>query len=202
MRLLILKYFLFFGVLIVFIYATSPDKKVSFDLVKSKSHVNWECDHHSGRIQFENGKMVYVNNEPISGKFTINMKSIEDTDIENKLIKGTLENTLRSDVFFDVESHPKAYFETNDIIPLENDNYAIKGDFILFDAGICYDFNGTIQLKNDSLFFKAKNIILDRTDWAIYYGSRNNPNPLEEEDGIVVSDTIKIGVDITLLKHK
>jgi len=202
MKNLLYKLVLFISIIGLFIYATSPNKKVVFKLLKNKSQVTWNCDHHIGLIQFESGEMVYENEEPVSADFTINMKSIVNTDIENKLIKGTLENTLRSDVFFDVENNPNAYFKTDEITPLENGNYNIKGDFILFDAGICYDFDGTIQLKNDSLFFKAQNIILDRTDWAIYYGSRNHPNPLEEELGIVVSDTIKIGVDITLLKQK
>ena len=198
----IIKLFFLIGFLFLFIFATSPNKDITFNIVKNKSQVDWKCDHHVGIIKFSDGEIVYKENEPFSANFTIDMSTIEDTDIENKLIKGTLENTLKSDVFFDVPNYHKAYFESDEIIPLDNDNYNIKGDFILFDAGICHEFTGSIKLKNDSLFFKAQDIILDRTDWAIYYGSRNNPNPKDEEEGLVVSDTITIGVNITLLKQK
>jgi len=196
-----IKTLLFLSFFILFIYASSPINEVRFELLNNKSSVKWSCDRHIGVIQLSKGEIKYKYSEPFSANFTIDMTTIMNSDIENKLIKGTLENTLRSNVFFDVENYPKAYFESNEIIHLVNNDYQISGDFILFDTGICHEFEGTIQLKNDSLFFNAKDIIIDRTDWSINYGSRNNPNPLDEESGIIVSDTIKIGVDMILLKQ-
>ena len=83
-----------------------------------------------------------------------------------------------------------------------NENYyKIMGDFIIFETGICHDFEGTIEVKNDSLYFNTKAIVLDRTDWGIFYGSAKNPWPKEEEEGGIdengiIDDTISpLGVN-------
>jgi len=197
-----LKYGFLFSVLFLIINAVQPQKNLDFLLDTNKSKVYWFCDHHKGIIKFVDGKIVYKYGVPYQANFTIDMTTMVDTDIDNKLIKGTLENTLKSDVFFDVKNYPKAYFNSDEITPINDTLYHIKGDFVLFDTGICHDFNGTFKIKKDSLYFNVKDIVLDRTDWSIFYGSRNNPNPSEEEEGIVVSDTIKIGVDIVLALKK
>ncbi len=191
------KYISIIGLFLLIVSAVKPVKTTSFILDNKKSKVHWFCDHHIGDINLKEGNLIYKYNEPYNANFTIDMTSIIDTDIENKLIRGTLNNTLKS-VFFDVENYPKAYFKTDNISYINDTLYKIKGDFVLFNAEICHEFNASIKQKNDSIYFTAKDIILDRTDWAIYYGSRNNPNPLQEEEGIIVSDTIKISVDMVL----
>jgi len=169
------------------------------DSVKSKLH--WNCAH-QGYLKFKEGEILFDGEEPIQANFTVDMASIINTDINNKLLQGTLQNVLKSDVFFDVDKYPTAIFKSDVISRVDSINYDIKGDFILFDAGICTDFKATITIKNDSVYFNTKIITLDRTDWAIFYGSANNPRPREEEEGFRVTDTILLDAHIVAYKIK
>jgi len=164
------------------------------DTAKSKAH--WNCKHF-GYLKFKEGEIIMQNDEPIAINITMDMNSITNTDVDNKLLKGTLENVLRSIEFFNTKQYPVSRFESNTITKLNDSNYSFEGDFIFFENGICSTFEGNIEIKNDSLHLNTKTIIIDRTDWGIYYLSRNNLYPKEEESGFVVSDTILFDAHIT-----
>ena len=179
-------------------------QKTNFDryiLDSEKSKLHWNCVHH-GYLKFKEGEILFDGKEPIQANFTVDMASIINTDINNKLLQGTLQNVLKSDVFFDVKNYPTARFESDLIRKIDSINYDIVGDFILFESGICTDFEGTITIKNDSVYFNTKTITLDRTDWSIFYGSANNPKPREEEEGFSITDTILVDAHIVAYKIK
>jgi len=172
----------------------------TIDTAKSKIH--WNSSHHFGDLKYKNGNLAFNNTKLTDALFTIDMNSITDTDIEYELMNGTLVNVLKSVEFFNTEVYPEAYFELNAITEISDNNYKFTGDFIVFNKGVSTDFEGTILLKNDSLFFNTKSIILDRTDWGIYYLSDKNPNPKEGEEGFYVSDTIFIDTHIIATKQQ
>ncbi|RLD74488.1 MAG: hypothetical protein DRJ07_19605, partial [Bacteroidetes bacterium] len=161
----------------------------------AKSKLHWECAHY-GLLKFNSGVILLEKNEPVKANFTIDMTSIINTDIDNKLLQGTLQNVLKSIEFFNTEIYPESHFESHSIVKTDKNFYKISGDFIIFDTGICTDFEGTIEVKNDSVYFNTKTIILNRIDWGVFYGSANNPNPKEEEEGFVVTDTILLDAHI------
>jgi len=161
----------------------------------AKSKIHWNCAHF-GLLKFKKGTILLQKELPIEVNFTIDMESITNTDIDNKLLQGTLQNVLKSIEFFNTKVYPEAYFESHSIDKISKNNYKITGDFTIVDIGICNDFKGTIELKNDSLYFNTKTIILNRIHWGIFYGSANNPNPKEEEEGFVVTDTILLDAHI------
>ena len=163
------------------------------------SKIHWNCGHY-GYLKFKTGELIFNKKEPIQANFTINMASITNSDINNKLLQGTLQNVLKSDVFFDVKKYPNAYFESDLIRKIDANNYEVIGDFIIFDTGFCHDFKATITLKNDSVYFNTATIILDRTEWGIYYGSAKNLYPKEEENGFRVTDSISLDAHIVALK--
>ncbi|MEN8123962.1 MAG: YceI family protein [Bacteroidota bacterium] len=185
----------------LFIFASKPiikTQQIEYDtyiLDTAKSKIHWHCAHY-GFMKFKKGTLLLDKELPIEANFTIDMTSITNTDIDNKLLQGTLQNVLKSIEFFNTDVYPEAYFESHSIVKINENNYKISGDFIIFDIGLCHDFEGSIKLKNDSLYFNTKAIILDRTDWRIYYGSDKNPLPKEEEVGFVVTDTIVLDAHI------
>jgi len=186
---------------LLFIFASTPNIKIqqtdynTYILDTANSKLHWNCAHF-GLIKFKKGTILLENEQPVTANFTIDMTSIINTDIDNKLLQGTLQNVLKSIEFFNTEVFPESHFESHSIVKTSENNYKISGDFIIFDTGICNDFEGTIELKNDSLYFNTKTIILDRTDWGVFYGSANNPRPKEEEEGFVVTDTIFLDAHI------
>ncbi|MCK5637618.1 MAG: YceI family protein [Flavobacteriaceae bacterium] len=195
-------------IFLLFIYASKPNKNTQqieyntyiIDTANSKLH--WNCAHF-GFMKFKRGEIILEKDiQPVKANFTIDMKSVKNTDIDSKLLQGTLQNVLKSIEFFNTDKYPESYFESHFFEKISKNNYKISGDFIIFDIGICYDFEGTVELKNDSLYFNTKAIVLDRTDWAIFYGSAKNPWPKEEEDGFVVTDTIILDAHIRAYKKK
>ena len=195
------KIFILIAAFGLFVFASKPNKKIQQEEVRTyvldtaNSKIHWNCAHH-GLLKFKKGTILLQKEMPIEANFTIDMESITNTDIDSKLLQGTLQNVLKSIEFFNTKVYPEAYFESHSIDRISENDYKITGDFIIFDTGICHDFEGTIELKNDSLYFNTKTIILNRIHWGVFYGSANNPNPKEEEEGFVVTDTILLDAHI------
>lgn len=173
----------------------------TFVLDTAKSVVHWNCKHY-GSIKFSKGYLNTHNGILNELNVNIAMNTLKNTDIENKLLRGTLENVLKSLELFNVDTYPESKFESHQITKLKGDNYHFEGDFIFFENGICSSFNGTVTIKNDSVVINTETIIIDRTDWGMYYLSRNNLYPKEEETGFIVSDTIQFDAHITAFKKK
>ncbi|HIP48067.1 MAG TPA: YceI family protein [Lutibacter sp.] len=195
----------------LFVFASQPKaistnksytvKVDTFVLDTAKSVIHWNCKHY-GSIKFKSG-FLNTSNEILDGlHVSINMNSVKNTDIENKLLQGTLENVLKSIEFFNTEVYPEARFESHQITKLENNNYYFEGDFVFFENGICSNFKGTVKIENDSIHLNTETIIINRTDWGMYYLSVNNLYPKEEESGFVVSDTIFFDAHITAYRKK
>ncbi len=202
------KIFILIAAFWLFIFASKPNNEIqqieynTYILDTAQSKIHWNCAHF-GLMKFKKGIIILDKDEnPIKANFTIDMMSIINTDIDNKLLQGTLQNVLKSIEIFNTKEYPESHFESHSFVKISDNNYKIMGDFIIFDTGICYDFEGTIELKNDSLYFNTKTIIIDRTDWGIFYGSAKNPWPKEEEEGFVVTDTIFLDAHIRAYKKK
>jgi polyisoprenoid-binding protein YceI len=203
----ILKISFILGILWLFVLANSPvqtkqiKNTTTYAVDTTRSIIHWDC-HHKGTIKIKNGIIEFHNDEPVSASINVNMQSIKNHDIQNDLLQGTLENVLKSIEFFNIGEYPFSRFESHQIIKIDSTKYLFKGDFVLFERGICTSFKGTIDLKKDSLYFNTENVIIDRTDWGIFYVSRNNPFPKEEEAGFTVSDTINLNAKIVAYLQK
>ena len=208
---LILRTILIISVLGLFVFASKPNgiknsnnQKISFStymIDTAKSKIHWNC-HHLGQLKFKQGSIIMQNNEPYEINLSIDMTSITNSDIDNELLQGTLENVLKSEEFFNIDKYPEARFESHLITKIDTNNYTIEGDFIIFENGICQSFKGTIKIVEDTLYFNTKTIILDRTDWGIYYLSANNPSPKDEEDSFAVTDTLLLDAHIIAYRKK
>jgi polyisoprenoid-binding protein YceI len=202
-----IRFILIVSFLGVFVFASKPNtpnksekyKVQTYVLDTAISKLHWNCAH-IGKIKFKSGTITMLNNEPDEINLNIDMTSITNSDIDNKLLQGTLENVLKSVEFFNTEIYPEARFESHSIKKINNEYYSFEGDFIIFDNGICQEFNGTITIEEDKLYFNTKTINLDRTDWGIYYLSANNPTPRDEEKGFAVTDTLLLDAHIVAYK--
>jgi len=191
----------------LFVLATPPpevyQKKNAdvFVIDTAKSKINWKCGHY-GYLKLNSGEIVFNENKELATvNFSVNMTSITNIDIESELLQKTLGNVLKSVEFFNTNIFPEARFESDTISKIKNTNsYKFTGDYIIFEKGICSVFEGNIEIKKDTLHLKVKDIIIDRTDWGIFYLSANNKTPKDEEEGLVVSDTITINAHIQAYK--
>ena len=192
----------------LFVLASTPDKIIQkekdalyYIIDTAKSKVNWSCSYHHGYVKIKEGNMMLDNKQLIDAGFTLDMNSITDTDIDYDLMRGTLENVLKSVEFFNTKVYPESYFKLHSVEHIENNTYKMLGDFIIFDTGICTEFKSEYYIKNDSLYFITQPVFLDRIDWGIYYLSKNNLYPKEGEDSFIVSDTITVKARIVAYKN-
>ncbi len=177
-------------------------KEQGFEIDTSHSAVKWFCTQHNGKIKVKKGYIEFKGDSLTKMSITLDMNTITNDDIPNELLKGTLENVLKSPDFFDVKSYPESYFDLYSYEKSQGNTYILTGDVHLLKNDICSTFPIEIAQNKDSIYIKSKPIILNRTHWGIYYLSRNNLNPKEGDETFIVSDSIEITLDIKGFKKK
>ncbi len=186
--------------IIILVYLLYPQLVSAQNISKyqidtTRSGILWTCGH-KGTLSIEYGNIVIEYSELADANFTIDMNSITNTDIDYELMNGTLVNVLKSPELFNTKAFPKAYFELHNTRFISDSTYHFTGDFIIFDNGICTEFDGKIYYSSDSLYIDIAKIRIDRTDWGMYYLSPKNLNPKDGEDGFIVPDIISLELKI------
>ena len=161
---------------IVFLGISSANDTLQVDL--DNSQINWVgrkvTGEHTGTLNLSNGWVVMDKATLVAGKFIFDMTSISNTDIESPEWRQKLENHLKSEDFFYVDSFPQAILEIkgNQAIPGDK---AVSNNQILADLtirGIEQEFSFPISLQqSDSIFSVEGTIEIDRTLYNIQYKS-------------------------------
>ncbi|NOX84887.1 MAG: YceI family protein [Chlorobi bacterium] len=178
-----------------FAFAPANGRKndtVNYRIDTLKSKIFWKCDVHHGYVLIKEGWLKTVGHSIVSGEITVKMDSIVDLDIDYALMKGTLENVLRSDVFFDVKNFPEAKFRVAHTEKLSDTSFQITGDLNIRGIDNCIIFNTTTETGRDSLIIKSEEFTINRLNWGITAYSAHVVN---SDDSFVVSD----GIDFTFV---
>ncbi|ASY32622.1 hypothetical protein STTU_1731 [Streptomyces sp. Tu6071] len=107
---------------------------------------------------------------------------------------------LKSADFFDVENHPLMSFRSTSAEALGGDEYRITGDLTIHGTTkplvIDLEFNGSAKdpFGNERVGFEGKAEIL-RSEWGLTY------NAALETGGVLVSDKIKLTLEISAIKN-
>ena len=120
---------------------------------------------HNGTINLQSGWLNWQNNKIMSGEFNIDMKSLKDSESDQKL-----EGHLKSEDFFGVEKFPTAKLVITGSTPFEKGTGMVNGTLTIKGVTNPIMFKTTMQKTNDGVLFFA-NIILDRTKYNVRYGS-------------------------------
>ncbi len=140
---------------------------------------------HAGTFKVAEGALVVNGNSLTGGGFTIDVNSLNNTDLagdaENK---GKLEGHLKSEDFFDVAKYPTAKFEITAVEPYVADSsvktltagatHIIKGNLTLKDSTKNISFPANVAITGTSATATA-NFNIDRTQWGMNYKGPNNP---------------------------
>ena len=141
------------------------DKKVNLD----ESTVNWRghkvTGSHEGTIKLSEGVLTFDGNTLTGGTFTIDMTSINVTDLSAGQGKEKLEGHLKSDDFFGVANHKKASFIITKVVGKDG-NYRVYGDLTIKGQTLPKTFELTVKDDMATASFKV-----DRTKYDIKYGS-------------------------------
>lgn len=167
----------------------------------SNSHIDWigskPTGSHSGKLSLANGSFNFEKNTVKSGTFTIDMQSIEVTDIpkENDA-NASLVGHLKAPDFFDTEKYPTATFvilssTAKDGKTMLNGNLTIKG------ITKPVSFPATIENKDNKVTLTSDLFAIDRTQWNIKYKSKSIFGDLGDK---FINDTIELKVSLVAQK--
>lgn len=121
---------------------------------------------HTGDIKIKEGNLEFVDDQLSGGSFTIDMTTINTTDLEGKGA-AKLNGHLKSDDFFGVEAYPTATFVINKVAPRgKAGEYKITGEMTIKGITKEIKFNAVVLDGN-----AAAQLVLDRTDFNVKYGS-------------------------------
>lgn len=137
----------------------------------SKSSIHWVgkkiTGQHDGTLDFKEGTLVFDGNKLIGGSFTVDMTTINATDVEGKS-KEKLDGHLKAEDFFDVDKHPTAKLEFKKIADKGKGVYTVTADMTI--KGITNPVTFDITVKDNTATTKFN---VDRTKYDIKYGSKS-----------------------------
>jgi len=166
--------------------------------------INWigrkVTSSHKGTIKISSGEIQVENNTIKGGNFTIDMTSIENTDLDASSGKAKLEGHLKSPDFFDVAKYPTAKFEITKVVAVKNNpsiTHNIFGNLTLKDVTKNIGFNTKLAIKDGALLAIIPNFKIDRTAFNVEYGSGKLADAIKDK---VILDEIELGISALTAK--
>ncbi len=154
----------------VFLLATvttafAQDKKID----AKGSSIKWTgykvTGQHEGTIDFTDGTLNFKDGKLVGGTFTIDMTTINTTDLSGEY-KGKLDGHLKSEDFFGVKKFPKAVLKFRKVVETDDNVYRVAADLTIKGNKSPIAFN--IEVEENSAEAKLK---VDRTKYGITYKS-------------------------------
>lgn len=130
---------------------------------------------HFGTVKIVSGELKVINGI-VTGTFFIDMDSITNINLEGNEFQPVLIAHLKSDDFFLTKLFPKARFEIDKAMPVEEPflslpNYEINGNLELRGVKAQLKFMATIAKTSGNGLMAEAHFDIDRSKWGIIYGS-------------------------------
>ena len=158
----------------------------------AKSTINWVgkkvTGQHEGTIKLKDGAFFMKDGKIVRGKFTVDMSSIEVTDLKAGEGKEKLEGHLKADDFFGVEKFTTASMNFKTVTPKANGVYTVVADLTI--KGISKPVTFDLTVKGNTATAK---VVVDRTKYDIKYGSGSFFDNLGDK---VISDNFDLTVSL------
>jgi polyisoprenoid-binding protein YceI len=138
----------------------------------AKSNVNWVgkkvTGQHSGTIGLKDGDLVFKGAKLTGGNFTVDMSTINVTDLQSGKGKEDLEGHLKADDFFGVAANPTATLVFKSIGAKGKNKYAVTADLTIKAITKPVTFDIVVN-KNVA----TAKLAVDRTKYDIKYNSKS-----------------------------
>ncbi len=160
----------------------------------SESSIHWLgkkiTGQHEGNINLLSGTLIMENGLLTGGDFVVDMNSIASTDLKGESAKK-LEGSLKSEEWFDSESHPQAILVFSSVVSQDGGLYSVTGDFTIKGKTNPAIF----ELQVNYLEATAK-VIIDRTLYNILHGSTSFFDNLKDK---MINNYFELDVNLKLL---
>jgi polyisoprenoid-binding protein YceI len=150
---------------------STAQTQLNIDLINSS--IEWIGEKvtgsHTGNVRLKNAHFIMGKEHIEGGAFVMDMNSIKCTDIESPEYAAKLENHLKDNDFFGVETYPTAKFTFSKVI-FDGTSYLITGTMNIKDMSQEITFPAQFHSENGKLIADAV-VKIDRTKYDIKYGS-------------------------------
>ena len=179
-------------IIIQFVRATTGDT-TTYAIDVNSSVLNWSIDVHHGSILLKKGTIKMQGKKLIAACVTVQMDSVYDQDITYELMRKTLHNVLRSDVFFNTKKYPYSFFVLDEAKRLPDVRYRVQGDLTITGVSNCVHFIIHINKKNNGLEITSDPFKVDRLRWGI---TSYSTHVAKSEKNFIVSDSINFSFQL------
>ena len=145
---------------------SAQNKKINVE----KSTVKWVgkkvTGQHTGTVGLQDGSLVFKKDKLAGGAFTVNMNSIQVTDLQPGQGKEKLEGHLKNDDFFGTDKYPTATLNFKTIAAKKNNIYTVTADLTIKGKTAPVVFDLAVAGNSATTTFQV-----DRTKYDVKYGS-------------------------------
>ena len=121
---------------------------------------------HSGTLNIKDGTLVFAKKKLKGGAITVDMTSINTTDLQAGKGKEDLDGHLKADDFFGTAKYPTAKIDFKLIADNGNGKYTVTADLTIKEITKPIKFEIVVKGKT-----ATTNLKIDRTKYDIKYGS-------------------------------
>ncbi|WDF54944.1 YceI family protein [Mucilaginibacter sp. KACC 22063] len=165
------------AVAVISAFAFTSAKTETYKVNTDKSNIEWTGKkiggQHNGSIKLAGGTVVTNGKAPVSGNFTIDMKSISNKDITDADYNKKLVGHLTSDDFFGVAQYPTAQFVATKITPAGNGVANVTGNLTIKGITNPISFPVNYTISGNTLTAVAKGVAVNRAKYNVKYGSKS-----------------------------
>lgn len=173
--------------------STISNAQEKLDINTNKSSIKWigeltfSFGGHEGNIKFKEGYFIKKEALITGGEFIIDMNSITNTDIKEKVGRDNLVDHLKKSDFFDTKKHPVSKLTITKVKYFKDESMRIEANLTIKGITKPIRFNATPNYQEKSLTTRFK---VDRKGWNVNYQSKFKNSMISDAIGFEV--TIKL----------
>lgn len=175
-----------------------------YNVDPTASIVNWEgakiAYGHVGTVPVTSGQLMVAEGNIVGGKFALDLRKMENTDIDEAEKKAKLIGHLQSADFFDTEKYPMADFVITQVQPAPADadhSHQITGNLTMKGEQRSITIPASIEMEGGMLKATTPKFTINRNDWGVNYGNSNIEGLAKDK---IINDNI--GLEIMLVASK
>lgn len=178
--------------------AFASDSKMgkTYKVDSKKSKIVWTgkkvTGQHTGTINVKKGHLKYDGSSLVGGEFTIDMTSINTTDLKGEW-KDKLDGHLKNDDFFSTNKHKEAKLVIKSAQFGKGGHWDVNGDLTIKGITKPIMFKANINMKGKTLMADA-DIKFNRIDYGVKYNSGKFFKNLGDK---MINDDVELKVKLT-----
>lgn len=145
-----------------------------------------ENSSHDGKVNLKSGTITLKNNQVVGGTFTMDMNSINATDVEGER-QTKLNAHLKDGDFFETNKYPTAVYKITSVKKSGN-KYQVNGKLTAKGKTHNVSFPASIEVKDGQVTLKSDKFSFDRQKFGISYKA--------SMQDVVVKDEVDMKVEV------